>query len=160
MNNLYSQETYFKLKKDYKKWLIISILLFIIGLSLLFLSAFIINHKNVLYIKIIDIVLVNIILLVAVYFFIELFVKKRIRSQFLYRLLTMERFSGKIRITEIKKPYLVRKHIRAYEVVAKDENDKEMICYLEEAAPLSLNVNDEVEVILAHNFIVDVLGEK
>ena len=51
MNNLYSPVTYFKLKKDYKEWLIISILLFIIGLSLLFLSAFIINHKNVLYIN-------------------------------------------------------------------------------------------------------------
>ena len=50
MNNLYSQETYFKLKKDYKKWLIISILLLLATLFSLcgcnIINRFIIENKD------------------------------------------------------------------------------------------------------------------
>ena len=155
-SELYGQETYFRMKKSYKLWLIISILIFVFGLAFLFLSCLLINEKTVLAIKIIDLVIVNVAFIFSCYFFIEFFIKRRIRSKFIYRLLTVDRYSGVIVVQEIKKPYLVRKWIRAYEIEALDDSDKKISCYFEDIQPLPFKVGDQITVTLANNFIVDI----
>lgn len=159
-SDLYSKETYFKMKKSYKIWLVISIAIFVFGLAFLFLSAFLINEKTVLIIKIVDIVVVNISLLVSCYFFIEFFIKRMIRCKFIYRLLTVDRYNGVLTIQEIKKPYLVRKWVRAYEIDATDDSGKKISCYYENIQPLSFKEGDRIDVMLASNFIVDILGSE
>lgn len=153
---LYSEETYFKMKKSYKIWLTISILIFIFGLAFLFLSGLLINEKTVLAIKIIDLVIVNVAFIFSCYFFIEFFIKRRIRCKFIYRLLTVDRYSGVITIQEIKKPYLVRKWVKAYEIDALDDSGKKISCYYEDIQPLAFQVGDQINVTLANNFIVDI----
>lgn len=155
-SELYSKETYFKLKKSYTLWLIISIAIFVFGLAFLFLSALFINEKTVLVVKIIDLVVVNISLLVACYLFIEFFIKRVIRCKFLYRLLTVDRYSGVLTIQEIKKPYLVRKWVRAYEIDALDDSGKKISCYYEDINPVEFKVGDIINATLASNFIVEI----
>lgn len=157
-SELYSKETYFKLKKSYVIWLIISIVLFVFGLAFLFLSAFLINEKTILAIKIVDLVVVNISFVVSAYFFIEFFVKRRIRTRFIYRLLTVDRYSGVITIQEIKKPYFVRKWIKAYEIEALDDSGKKVTCYFEDVQLIPFKAGDQLNVTLASNFIVDIEG--
>lgn len=159
-SGLYSKETYFKLEKSYKMWLIISLAIFTFGLAFLFLSGLLINEQTVLAVKIVDLVVVNISFLVAAYFFIEFFVKRRIRSKFVYRLLTVDRYSGAITIQEIKKPYFVRKWIKAYEINALDDSGKKIVCYYEDIEPLPFKVGDTLNMTLASNFIVDIEGSE
>ena len=157
---LYSKESYFKMKKSYKIWLVISIFIFVFGLAFLFLSGLLISEKTIIAIKIIDLIIVNISFIVSCYFFIEFFIKRKIRSKFLYRLLTVERYNGSITIQEIKKPYLVRKWIKAYEINALDDNNKQICCYYEDIQELTFKVGDQINATLANNFIVDILGKK
>ena len=159
-SELYSKETYFKIKKHSQIWFIIAIAIFVFGLAFLFLSGLFINQQTILIVKIIDLVMVNISFLVACYFFIEFFIKKTIRCKFLYRLLTVERYSGTLTIQEIKKPYLVRKWIKAYEIDALDDSGKKISCYYESIQPLDFKAGDKINATLANGFIVDIYGTK
>ena len=154
---LYTLEEYYKDKKKATKWLIFSICVFVLGLIFLGLSAFLINPRTVLLIKIIDSIVVSICFVVSIYIFIELFLTTKFRNKFVYRLLTVERFEGKLKITKIREPYKIRKHVRAYEIDAVDENQKEITCYLEDRFDLSFEVGAEIRVIIASNFITEIV---
>ena len=154
---LYTLEEYYKDKKKATKWLIFSICVFVLGLIFLGLSAFLINPRTVLLIKIIDSIVVSICFVVSIYIFIELFLTTKFRNKFVYRLLTVERFEGKLKITKIREPYRIRKHVRAYEIDAVDENQKEITCYLEDRFDLSFEVGAEIRVIIASNFITEMV---
>ena len=155
---LYTLEEYNKDKKKATKRLIFSICVFVLGLLFLGLSAFLINPKTVLFIKVIDSIFVSICFIIAIYIFIELFLETKFRNKFIYRLLTVERFEGKIKITKIREPYRVRKHVKAYEIEAIDENQKEITCYFEDRFDLGLKVGEEIKVIIASNFITEIVG--
>lgn len=154
---LYTLEEYYKDKKKATKWLIFSIGVFVLGLIFLGLSAFLINPRTVLLIKIIDSIVVSICFVVSIYIFIELFLTTKFRNKFVYRLLTVERFEGKLKIIKIREPYKIRKHVRAYEIEAVDENQKEITCYLEDRFDLSFEVGAEIRVIIASNFITEIV---
>lgn len=152
--NLYTLETYSCMKKDAKKGLVISLVLFLIGLTLFFLSYFLITPANVQIMKVVDSLVLIIFLASGAYIFIHAYALKKIRSRFIYRLLTVERFEGRMVIKDIKKPYLVRKWVKAYEIEAIDDEGKNINVYYEYNQPLNFQVGDELEVVLAMNFIV------
>ena len=156
MKNNYSKETYEKIKKDNRNYLIISILILFFGLAFLGLSAFLINNKSVAIIMVIDSIILSLSLIISIYLFLERFLTSRLRYKFLYRLLTVERFEGKIKIKKINKPYLVKRGITAYEIEALDDENKIISCFLEDINPLDFSVDDEIEVTLANNFIVEI----
>lgn len=153
---LYTLDEYYQKKKEANKWLIFSICVLVFGLAFLGFSAFLVNPKSALIIKIIDSVIVSISFIVSIFIFIELFLETRYRNIFVYRLLAVERFEGKIKITNIRKPYIVKKHIKAFEIEAKDENDKIITCYLEDAFDINLKIGDEIKVVIATNFITEI----
>ena len=155
-SSYYSKETYEKMKKSYKLWLISAILIIFIGLLFFGLSAFLINNKTVLIIKIVDAIILSLALITGAIIIIVAYVPLKRRNKFLYRLLTVERFEGSLVIKEIRKPYLVRKSILAYEIVAVDDEDKTINCFYEANLPINFKVDDKVEVTLAANFIVDI----
>ena len=156
INNYYSKETYEELIKRNKKFLILSISICVFGLAFFFLSAFLINVKTVLIIKIIDILILSSSLIISSYLLLEKFIPGVSRKKFLYRLLTVDRFEGKLKIVEIRKPYLVKKGIYAYEIEAVDEENKTLICYYEALNELELKKDDVVDVTIAMNFIVGI----
>lgn len=156
MKNNYSKETYEKIKKDNRKWLILSTLFLLIGLAFLGLSAFFINKNSVIIIIIIDSIILSLSLITSIYIFIELFLTTRLRYKFLYRLLTVERFEGTIKINKINPPYLVKRGVMAYEIEACDDDNKVLNCFYESINPLDFHVGDELEITLANNFIVDI----
>lgn len=160
INNYYSTCTYEELKRKNKKFLIISISFLVFGLAFLFLSAFLINVKTVLAIKIIDILIVSASLVVSAFLLLEKYIPGVQRKKFLYRLLTVERFEGKLKIVDIRKPYLVKKHIFAYEIEAIDEDNKTLNCYYETINPLEFEKGEEIDVTLAMNFIVAIKEKK
>ena len=105
---------------------------------------------------VIDSIILSLSLIISIYLFIERFLTSRLRYKFLYRLLTVERFEGKIKIKKINKPYLVKRGINAYEIEALDDDNKIINCFLEDINPLDFSVDDEIEVTLANNFIVEI----
>ncbi|MBR4377893.1 MAG: hypothetical protein IKP50_03320 [Bacilli bacterium] len=119
-----------------------------------------INVKTVLVIKIIDIVFVSASLVVSAFLLLEKYIPGVQRKKFLYRLLTVERFEGKLKIVDIRKPYLVKKHIFAYEIEAIDEDNKTLNCYYETINPLEFKEGEEIDVTLAMNFIVAIKENK
>ena len=155
-SSYYSKETYEKMKKSYKLWLISAILIIFIGLLFFGLSAFLINSKTVLLIKIFDAIILSLSLITGAIIILVVFIPLKRRNQFLYRLLTVERFEGVLTVKEIREPYLVRKSILAYEIVAVDDEGKTINCFYEANLPLNFRVDDKVEVTLAANFIVDI----
>ena len=157
-NSYYSKETYEKMKKSYKLWLISAILIIFMGLLFFGLSAFLINNKTVLLIKIVDAIILSLALIAGAIIILTIYVPLKRRNQFLYRLLTVERFEGTLTIKEIREPYLVRKSILAYEIVAIDDEGKTINCFYEANLPVDFEVDDKVEVTLAANFIVDIKG--
>ncbi len=156
INKYYSKETYEELKKRNSKFLVISISLLIFGLAFLFLSAFLINTKTVLTIKIVDSVVLSISLIFSFFFLLEKYIPGVRRKKFLYRLLTVERFEGKLKVIDIREPYLVKKGIFAYEIEAIDEENRTFNCYYETINPLEFEKEDEIDVVIAMNFIVDI----
>ena len=156
INKYYSIETYKELKKRNKKFLILSIFLFVFGLAFLFLSAFLINVKTVLIIKIIDIVILSSSLILSAFFLLEKYIPGISRNRFLYRLLTVERFEGRLKVIHINEPYLVKKGIYAYEIEAMDEDQKIINCYYEANNPLEFKEDEEIDVVIAMNFIVGI----
>lgn len=154
INSYYSKETYFKIKKDNNKYLALFICLLVFGLAFLFLSAFLINTKTVTIIKIIDSVVLSSCLILSFYFLLMKYIPGVRRNKFLYRLLTVERFEGRLKVLDIKSPYLVKRGITAYEIEAKDEDGKVISCFYEDINPLEFKKDDEIEVTLAMNFIV------
>ncbi len=157
--NYYSKETYLQLKKESHKWLILSISSFVFGLLFFGLSALYINVKTVLAVTIIDAIILSASLIAGFYILLDIYIPKIRRNKFVYRLLTVERFVGQIKVTKIKEPYLVRKYIEAYEIEALDEDNKVLICYLESVHQLDFEVGDVINVTLSASFIVDI-GEK
>lgn len=155
-SSYYSKETYEKMKKSYKLWLISAILIFFMGLLFFGLSAFLINNKTVLLIKVFDAIILSLSLITGAIVILVVYIPLKRRNQFLYRLLTVERFEGVLVIKEIREPYLVRKSILAYEIVAIDDEGKTINCFYEANLPLNFKVDDKVEVTLAANFIVDI----
>ncbi len=155
-SSYYSKETYEKMKKSYKLWLISAILIIFMGLLFFGLSAFLINNKNVLLIKVFDAIILSLSLITGAIIILVVYIPLKRRNQFLYRLLTVERFEGVLVIKEIREPYLVRKSIMAYEIVAIDDEGKTINCFYEANLPLNFKVDDKVEVTLAVNFIVDI----
>lgn len=156
INKYYSQETYEELKKRNTKFLILSISLLVFGLAFLFLSAFLINVKTVLAIKIVDIVILSASLILSAFFLLEKFIPGVSRKRFLYRLLTVERFEGKLKVIDIREPYLVKKGIFAYEIEVIDEDNKTINCYYEAINPLEFKKDEEIDVTIAMNFIVGI----
>lgn len=155
-SSYYSKETYEKMKKSYKLWLISAILIIFMGLLFFGLSAFLINNKTVLLIKVFDAIILSLSLITGAIVILVVYIPLKRRNQFLYRLLTVERFEGVLVIKEIREPYLVRKSILAYEIVAIDDEGKTINCFYEANLPLNFKVNDKVEATLAANFIVDI----
>lgn len=155
-NNYYSKETYFNLKKECRNALILSIASFSFGLLFLGLSAFLINVNTVLLIKFIDSFVVSLSFVLGCYLFIEHYLPKKNRNRFLYRLLTVDRFEGKIQIKNIREPYLIKKNINAYEIEAIDDDGKILNCFYESLLPIEFEIGDTLIVTLASNFIVDI----
>lgn len=156
MNSLYAKESYLEQKKKAKLWLIFSICIFAFSLTFLGLSALFIKPNTVKAVTIIDSVVVSIGMVIAAFLFIEKFLAIHSRNKFVYRLLTVERFKGKITIIKIKESYLVKKNIKAHEIEAKDEDDKVVNYYYEDGLPLSFKEGDTINVITAANFIVEI----
>ena len=156
INKHYSVETYEELKKRNKIFLILSISLFVFGLAFLFLSAFLINVKTVLIIKIIDIVILSVALVLSAFFLLEKYIPGIRRNRFLYRLLTVERFEGRLKVIHIYEPYLVKKGIYAYEIEAMGDDGKTINCYYEASNQLEFKDNEEIDVVIAMNFIVGI----
>lgn len=156
INNYYSQETYEELKKRNTKFLVLSISLSIFGLAFLFLSAFLINVKTILIIKILDIVILSTSLVFSAFFLLEKYIPGISRKRFIYRLLTVDRFQGRLKVIDIREPYLVKKGIFAYEIEAIDEDNKTIICYYETINPLEFKKEEEIDVVIAMNFIVGI----
>lgn len=156
INKYYSLETYEELKMRNKIFLILSISLFVFGLAFLFLSAFLINVKTVLIIKIIDIVILSTALVLSAFFLLEKYLPGINRNKFLYRLLTVERFEGHLKIIHINEPYLVKRGIYAYEIEAMDDDKRIINCYYEVNNPLEFKDGDEIDATIAMNFIVGI----
>ena len=156
INNYYSQETYEELKKRNTKFLALSISLSIFGLAFLFLSAFLINVKTILIIKILDIVILSTSLVFSAFFLLEKYIPGISRKRFIYRLLTVDRFQGRLKVIDIREPYLVKKGIFAYEIEAIDEDNKTINCYYETINPLEFKKEEEIDVVIAMNFIVGI----
>ena len=156
INNYYSQETYEELKKRNTKFLVLSISLSIFGLTFLFLSAFLINVKTILIIKILDIVILSTSSVFSAFFLLEKYIPGISRKRFIYRLLTVDRFQGRLKVIDIREPYLVKKGIFAYEIEAIDEDNKTINCYYETINPLEFKKEEEIDVVIAMNFIVGI----
>ena len=156
INNYYSKETYEELIKRNKKFLILSISICVFGLAFFFLSAFLINVKTVLIIKIIDILVLSSSLIISSYLLLEKFIPGVNRKKFLYRLLTVDRFEGKLKVIDIREPYLVKNGIFAYEIEAIDEENRIINCYYETINPLEFKKDEEIDAVIAMNFIVGI----
>lgn len=156
MESYYTLETYENLKKGIKKWCVISICVFAFGLVFLGLSAFLINPKTVILITVIDAVVVSVSFAIAIYFLIEKVIRNISRRNFLYHLLSVERFKGNLKIKKIHKPYLVKKNVVAYEIEVLDDENKLLNCFYESFLPMSFKEGDVIEATLAMNFIVEI----
>lgn len=156
-NDNYSKISYLRIKKKKVNYLTISIVILVFGLAFLGLSALFINPSSVNIVKLVDSLVVSLSTLTACFFFIEGFWPAKRRADLLYRLLTVDRYEGEIKIIDIHSPYLVRKGIEAYEIEAEDEEGKRINCYLESNVENDLEIGKTYKVILAMNFII---GEK
>ena len=159
-NNYYSLSTYNKLKKQCKTSLILALIILFMALAFLFISAFFININTVSTIKVMDILVTSLLLCVSIYLLVELYIPKINRKKFIYRLLTVNRYEGNIEILEIHQPYLIKKGIFANEIIAKDEDNKILNCFIETCLNVNLNIGQHLKVNLAQNFIVDIKEEK
>ena len=155
MNNFYSEETYLQNKAIFKKYLIISIILLVIGLALVGFSAFLIKYENALIFKIVDSVILAITVISFLYLLIEKVIYSKRRYSFILRLLATASYVGKAKIVKIKRPYFVKKGIYCYEIDALVD-DKLSTYYLETIYPFELKEDDEVELTVTNNFITNI----
>jgi len=157
MNNYYSLETYNKNRKYLRVWLVLLIIIFFVSLALVGLSAFLVKPSSAVAIIVVDSIILSISLCVVIFLIFEKYIPYYRRNKFLYNLLIVNRYEGTIKIKKINKPYLVKKNIEAYEIEAIDDTNKIFVCYLETSFPLSFKEGDEISVLLANSFIVDIL---
>lgn len=160
MENLYSEESYKILKKQKNFILLISLLIFILSITLVGLSWLIVNPTNFEIIKIIASIFLSIVACAFFYCLLEKFLPKNRRAKFIYHLLTTNRYEDKFMILSIGKKTVLSKDIYCYEIEAIDSKNNRIILYIEEEFLSLLKENRINKMIISQNVIMAVEGVK